>query len=166
MSRSSRPSGRRTSERLDVPERANRILNLVLLALVLILVRVWHLGILQYEERSSKAQGPTRRTVVEPARRATIRDRFGIPLAMNKMQYNASVTYAHIREVPAIHWERDADGVKHKVYRRRGHIRGLAELLAFELDLDANEVEDRIHAEAAFYDHVPYVVKENITEKS
>ena len=46
------------------------------------------------------ARKPQRRTVVEPVERGTIRDRFNIPLALNKIQYNAAVCYADIRHIP------------------------------------------------------------------
>ncbi len=50
-----------------------------LVAFLLILLRVWHLSVIQHEERVETAQRPTRRTVIEPSRRASIRDRFNLP---------------------------------------------------------------------------------------
>ena len=64
----------------DIPTKANRILHLILIAMVLILVRIWHLSVIQYDKKIEESQKPQRKTVIEPAMRATIRDRFNIPL--------------------------------------------------------------------------------------
>lgn len=155
---------RKDSIRFDVPGKATRILHIVLIAMVLIVLRLWYLSVIQYDARVQQAQAPTRRIVIEPSRRATIRDRFGLPMAINKVQYNAAVQYSEIALIPSVGYEIDASGKRLRKYKRKEHIRGLAELLAVELNLDADELEDRIHAEAAFYDHVPYVVKKDIGE--
>lgn len=155
----------RASSFSHVPFKATRVLHVVLIAMALILLRVWHLAVIQHEARVEAAEAPTRRVVIEPARRASIRDRFGLPLAINRVQYNAAIGYAQIGAIPAVKYEADADGKKVRRYKRREHIRQLSELLATELNLNADELEDRIHAEAAFYDHVPYVVKKDISEK-
>ncbi len=149
----------------SVPDKANRVLHLVLVALVLIFLRLWQLAVIQHEDRVVAATSPTSRSILEPGRRASIADRYGNPLALNKLHYNAAVVYADIRELPSIVWERNSEGKKVKHYRRREHIHKLAVLLAEELDLDVEDVEDRIHAEAAFYDHAPYIIKPNITEE-
>ncbi len=149
----------------NVPGKASRILHIVLVGLFLILLRVWYLSVVQYDERAAAAQAPTRRTVIEPARRASIRDRFGLPLALNKIQYNAAVNYSQIQPIASWAWETGPDGKRVRKPKRREHIRKLSELLAAELNLDADELEDRIHAEAAYYDHVPYLVKKDISEQ-
>lgn len=105
-----------------------------------------------------------RRTLIEPSRRASIRDRFGTPLAVNRVQYNAAVVYSDIAAIAAVGYEWK-NGRKIKYYKRRQHIRELALLLAGILQLDADELEDRIHAEAALYGHTPYIVKKDISEK-
>ncbi len=147
----SRHSSRRDNG-LNVPGKANRILNIILVGLLLIVLRVWHLSIIEHDVKLQAAQAPTRRVVIEPARRATIRDRFGLPLAINKIQYNAAVSYSQILNITSRK-------------QRREHIRKLSELLATELNLNADELEDRIHAEAAFYDHTSYIIKKDISEQ-
>ena len=77
----------------DIPQKANRVLNLILAGMVLILLRVWHLAVVQHEERIEEARKPQNRTIIEQAKRGTIRDRFNIPLAINKVQYNAAVPF-------------------------------------------------------------------------
>lgn len=148
-----------------VPAKANRILHLVLVAMALLMVRLWHLTIVEHDERVESASRPTRRTVIEPARRGTIRDRFNLPLAVNQIQYNAAVHYSDLRDIHAIAWEVNAEGKRVKRYRRREYIRSLAQILAKELHLDAERIEDLIHAKASFYDHLPFVIKHHIDER-
>lgn len=159
--------GRRRNHRrvnLDIPQKANRVLNVVLVGLILILIRVWHLTVVQYDERVESARKPQRKVVVEPAKRGTIRDRFNIPLAINKMQYDVGVVYSQIQQVPTVVWEK-IDGKKVRRWKRREYILELSKVLAKELDLDAERIEDLIHSKAAFYYHLPYMIKKDITEE-
>lgn len=159
------PFHRHDSLDIAVPAKATRVLHIVLFALILILLRVWYLSVIQHDERVKAAELPTRRTVIEAARRAGIRDRFGHPLALNKVQFNAAVVYTEIAAIPAAVYEKDSNGKRIRRYKRREHIRNLAELLGDVLQIDATELEDRIHAEATFFDHAPYVIKSDITEE-
>lgn len=154
----------RNSHFRDIPSRVNRILNIFLIALLLILLRVWHLGIVQYEERLEEARKPQRKVVMEPSIRASIRDRFNAPLAVNKVHYQAAVLYSELKSIPSIVWEKDTQGKKVKRFKRKEYIKNLSKLLAEELNLDANRIEDLIHSKAAFYYHVPYLLKDDISE--
>ena len=87
---------------LDIPEKANRVLNIILIALLLIVFRIWHLSVIQYEVRLEEFRKPQVRTILEPAKRATIRDRFNIPLALNKIQYNAAIVYGPLRQISPV----------------------------------------------------------------
>ncbi len=145
--------------------RATRVLNIILLALILIFIRVWYLSVIQHEEKLIEAHKPQRRVVIEPVERATIRDRFGLPLAVNKIQYNAAVCYAHIREIPSISWQKNGQGKGVRVQARAEYIQKLATRLAKELNMDPVEIEDTIHGKASLFPHTPFVVKEDITEE-
>ncbi len=147
-------------EMASVPQRANFILNAVLLVLLLVFVRVWHLSVVRHDEKMTEALRPQIRTRIERAERGTIRDRFNIPLAVNRVQYNAAVSYGQIREVPRVAWR----GGK-RVYPRREHVEKLSSLLAKELDLDPQRVEDLIYSKAALFPGVPYVIKSDISEE-
>lgn len=149
----------------DIPTKANRILNIVLGALILILLRVWHLSVIQYDQRLEESRKPQKKTVIEPAIRATIRDRFNLPLAINKLVYQATILYAPIRDMPASAWKKDATGKKSKYFKRKEYIQQLSKLLAKELQLDPERVEDLIHAKASYYAQVPFVIKDEITEQ-
>jgi cell division protein FtsI/penicillin-binding protein 2 len=148
-----------------VPERANRILNFLLIVMFVILIRLWHLGVVQHESRLEESRRPQRRSVVEKAARGTIRDRFNIPLAINRVQYNAAISYAEIREIPSVVWEANEDGRRVKKYARREHISKLAERLGEELDIDPRHIEDIIYSKASLFPNVPYVIQENIDER-
>jgi cell division protein FtsI/penicillin-binding protein 2 len=164
MPRQPRPK-RFDSQHHAIPDKANRILNVILIAFILVIIRIWHLAVVQYESRLEESRKPQRKTIVEPATRATIRDRFNIPLAVNKIHYQAAVLYSHLREIPSIAWEKDADGKRVRKWRRKEYIKQLSQLLAEELGLDAERIEDLIHAKASYYAQVPFVIKEDITEK-
>ncbi|MCP5508715.1 MAG: hypothetical protein H7A37_10540, partial [Chlamydiales bacterium] len=128
-------------------------------------MRIWDLSVIQYEDKLETAKQPQRRVVMEPAKRATIRDRFNIPLALNKIEYQATILYSHIKEVPSIVWEKDDQGKRVRRFKRREYIKQLSQLLADELTLNAERIEDLIHSKASFYQHVPFVIKEDISER-
>lgn len=149
----------------SIPEKANRALNLILVLMVLLLFRMWHLAVIQYDSKLVESRKPQKRTVIEPARRATIRDRFNIPLAINKIQYNAAILYSQLRTIPAVSWEVNKEGKPIKRMKRKEYITALSQRLAKELQLDSERLEDLIHSKAALYDHRPFLIKEDISEK-
>ena len=155
---------RRSSPQLDIPSKANRILNVILVGFLLIILRIWHLGIIQHEDRVEEARKPQRRLVIEPSKRGTIRDRFNIPLAINKVRYRAAVLYEQIRLIPAVAWESQG-GKRIQRFKRREYISELAQVLGEELQLDPERLEDLIHAKASLYTHHPYVIKEDLSER-
>lgn len=147
-----------------VPEKANRILHLIFIAITLLMVRIWHLTVIDHDMRSAQSLRPTRKKVVESARRATIRDRFNIPLAMNRVQYNVAIQYSRIREIPAISWETTPSGTRIKHYKRQEYIHALSAFLAKELALNAQDIEDLLHSKAALYDQVPFPLQYHLKE--
>ncbi len=149
----------------NISAKTNRVLNIILLSLLLILVRVWYLGVIQHEEHLVLARKPQRRVEIEHVDRATIRDRFNIPLALNKIQYNAAVCYAEIRQIPSVQWKKDEKGKSVRVQARSEYIRKLSEILAHELAMDASRIEDTIHGKASLFPHTPFVIKEDISEE-
>lgn len=148
----------------DIPDKANRILNIILIAMILILIRVWHLSVIQYDDKIEEAARPRKRVVLVPANRATIRDRFNQPLAINKVKYQAAVTYSQIKEIPSVAWEIGENGKKVRQFKRRKYIGSISELLGRELSLDPERIEDQIHSKAVFFNNIPFVIKEDISE--
>ena len=148
---------------LAIPEKANRILNLILVAFILIVFRIWHLSIVQYDDKLAESRKPQRRVIVEPAKRGTIRDRFNIPLAINKLHYQATILYSQLKPIPVVAWEKDEQGKKSKNSRWE-YIAKLAQVLARELNLDYDRIEDLIYSKASYYYQIPYVIKEDLSE--
>ncbi|CAF22859.1 penicillin-binding transpeptidase domain-containing protein [Candidatus Protochlamydia amoebophila] len=148
----------------DIPTKANRILNCILIAMILIIIRVWNLAVIQYDQKLEESQKPQRKVVIEPATRATIRDRFNLPLALNRPQYQATILYSQLKDIPSFEWQKNAQGKRVKIFKRKIYIRDLAQLLASELNLDAERIEDLIHSKASYYAQVPFVIKEQISE--
>jgi cell division protein FtsI/penicillin-binding protein 2 len=145
--------------------RIRHILNVFLLGLSLIAVRVWYLSVVQYDDHFQSSRKPQRRTLIQPALRGTIRDRFNLPLAMNTIQYNAAVCYSDIRQIPHVRWEKDEYGGRKRVLARKLYIEKLSQFLAEELEMDSMEIEDTIHGRASLFPHTPFVIKEDLSEK-
>jgi cell division protein FtsI/penicillin-binding protein 2 len=149
----------------EIGRKVGRVIVLVGLALFCILLRVWYLASFQHDEYVEKARRPQRRTVIEPIGRASIRDRFNLPLAINKVQFKAAVRYADIRQIPNYRYEISAEGKRVKIPVRTKYIENLSQILAKELGIDAREIEDTIHAKAALVPHMPFVIAESINEE-
>jgi len=144
--------------------KVSRVLNVIVFCMIAILVRVWYLAVVQHEKHVEEAHKPQRRTSIEHMGRASIRDRFNIPLALNKVQFHAAVCYSHLRQIPSVRWETDSSGKRVRVQARTRHIKELSEKMAEILHLDPLYIEDVIHAKASLIPHAPFLVKENISE--
>lgn len=149
---------------IQLPKKAQLVLQLIAIALVCIAIRVWYLAAIQYDAHFLKSRRPQRKTSVEYAARASIRDRFNNPLAINRIAYKAQLAYAPIRQIPSLGWRLDEKGQKVRAFPRKEYIKNLSSIVAQELSLDPARVEDLIHAKAALYSSVPYTIKENLTE--
>lgn len=154
----------RNANSLLIPSKANRVLHIILVMLLLIALRVWHLAVVQHDSRQEASSKPQHKTVYQAAKRGTITDRFGVPLALNKVQHNVALVYSQIKGIPSIVWTSDENGLSVKHYKRREYIKSLADLLGQILEMEPRKVEDLIHAKALFFNQIPYVLKENITE--
>jgi cell division protein FtsI/penicillin-binding protein 2 len=144
--------------------RINKILAVILAACSIIILRVWHLTVVQREEKLLEAQKPQSRTILMRANRGTISDRFQRPLALNKICYNAAVYYDQITEVPAVQWTQE-EGQKIKLFPRKKYIKELSLTLAKILHLEADRLEDLIHSKASLFPHAPFIVKAKLSEK-
>ncbi|WP_348663562.1 penicillin-binding transpeptidase domain-containing protein [Chlamydia vaughanii] len=151
---------------LTVPEKTNRLLSGIIVTLAIIAVRLWHLAVVEHDQKLEEAYKPQKRVIPELVERATICDRFGKILAENKMQYDVSVAYGAIRDLPSRAWHVNADGGRELIPVRKNYISRLAELLAQELHLDKDAIEDNIHAKASVLGSVPYLVQANVSERT
>ena len=145
-------------------KRISRLSVLLLSLFCLILLRVWFLSVVQHQHYSEKARKPQVRTIIEPACRGTIRDRFGLPFAINRVQYDVAVCYDSIRKIPAISWKSLPKGRKVKVHERETHVHNLATFLADKLNKEVEQIKDIIYSKAALFPHVPFTLAENISE--
>lgn len=149
----------------SIPEKANLVLNCILIGLIVIALRIWYLEFVQFDEKFEESKKPQRRVVVQTAKRATIRDRFNVPLAINKTAYRATVSYAPIKHFPSASWKIDESGNRNRTYPRKEYILKLSQLLGKELSLDPDRVEDLIYSKAALFYNLPYVLKEELNEE-
>ena len=150
----------------SIPEKANYILRLIVLVFGCIIFRLWHLATVQHEQRLEWSRRPQVRQVLQRAERGTIRDRFNLPLAVNKIQYNAAVLYGPIMNIPRSAWVTDESGKRVKCFKRREHIEKLSKLLGHLLAMDPSRVEDLIYSRAALFHQVPYTIKADISEST
>lgn len=145
---------------METPSKIHRVLGIFLISFLAIILRVWHLGVIEREGKLLEAQKPQQRTFLVRANRGTICDRFHIPMAINQIAYNAAIYYAQISEIPSIEWKGNV-----KIYARKEYIRNLSEVLGKTLHLDPDRIEDLIHSKAALFPHVPFIVKAALTEE-
>jgi len=146
-------------------QKSNRLLQIFLSAFLLIAFRIWHLAVVQRDEKLEEAYKPQRRTIIQQAERGSIVDRFGIPLATNRICYNASIYYSQFTQIPSVIWSTDEIGQRVKTYTRKDYIRKLSNVLGRELEMDSERIEDLIHAKASLFPHVPFILKSNISEQ-
>lgn len=146
----------------QIPVKANRLIYLLLTILLLIGLRIWHLSVIQHDKKCVEAFRPRRKVIVESSERGTIRDRFNTLLAINKMEYRASIVYSEMRAIPTTVID---PKTKKKRYLRREYIKSFSKMVAKELGIDEARLEDIVHSHAALYDTIPYVIKNGLTEE-
>lgn len=151
---------------LTVLEKTNRMLLGIIIVFAIIAVRLWHLAVVEHDQKLEEAYKPQIRVIPELVERATICDRFGKVLAENRMQYDVSVTYGAIHDLPSRAWRVNDQGEQELVFVRKNYISRLAELLAQELHLDKEIIEDNIHAKASVLGSIPYLVQANVPERT
>ncbi len=125
-------------------------------------MRTLHLGVVQREAKLIEAQKPQSRTILQRADRGTICDRFGIPLALNRICYNAVIYYGQIGQIPYSQWKEEADGKRIRVYPRKDYVRALSKVLGSTLATSPERIEDLIHSKASLFPHAPYLVKSRL----
>ncbi|MCI5051557.1 MAG: hypothetical protein MRY21_00290 [Simkaniaceae bacterium] len=145
----------------DIPTKANRALHIILIAFVLIALKVCYLTLIKHDEYTKLSRRPRERTVTQAPTRGVIRDRYGEPLALNKIQYNAAICYDEIRSLPRV---KRINGKKE--YVRKNYITHLAHELSRELALEEQYIEDVIYSKACLFPTTPWVIKEAVDEET
>jgi len=138
-----------------------RLTQVMLLFFLVIAIRVWHLEVVQRDEKARLSRLPRQRTIVQKANRGVLFDRFGEPLAINRICYNATIYYNQIAQIPARGWVAET---KTRCYPRREYIRKLAHELAPILALDPQRIEDLIVSKASLFPHAPFLLHGGLTE--
>ncbi len=150
---------------IEINKKISLLSKIILAVFCLISFRIWHLATIQKEKKLKESILPQRRTIIQKANRGIICDRNDCPLAINRIKYNATIYYSHIRQLPYVKYEKDANGKKTKKYVRKEYIKNLCKLLENELNLDPERIEDLIYSKASLLPHTPFVIKENIDEQ-
>lgn len=145
--------------------KTDRIFQIILALFCIILLRIWQLEVVQRDEKKRLSEGPKRRTLVQKANRGILTDRFGMPLAINKICYNATIYYNQIGAMPAIGWKTDETGKRVRYHPRKEYIQALSKELDGVLGLSAQRIEDLIHAKASLLPHAPFRLKTHLTEE-
>lgn len=157
-----RPRNNEPNSFQNIPVKANLVLNIIFCILLLIALRIWHLAVIQHDKKLEEAFSARKRTLIEPAARGTIRDRFNTLLAANRLEYRVAIVYSQFREIPAVVVDK---ATKTKRFLRREYIKKLAERVAKILDVDNERLEDVIHSHAAQNNSIPLVIKKGLTER-
>jgi len=147
----------------DFFSKSSKILQVIFIFLFLLVFRVWHLCVVQKDVKKMEAKVPQRRIILEKAQRGTIRDRFDLPLAMNRIKFNAAIYYEQILQIPRVKWITENEQ-KVKIFPRKNYIDQLANFLSKELGIPKQDLEDQIYAKATLFPHIPFILKENIPE--
>jgi len=146
----------------QIPEKAKKVLFFILLCLLFVLLRVWHLSFVQYEKKHNESLNPRKKVVLELPPRGTIRDRFDTILACNMLSYRLEVVYGDMKGVPSVVFDKKS---KKRRFLRREYIHKLSKHVAEVTGLDHEDIEDQIHSKGALFDSVPLVIKNNLTEE-
>ncbi len=145
----------------NIPVKANKVLHVIFCILFIIGLRVWHLSVIQHEKKTEEAFLARKRTILEPAARGTIRDRYNILLAANKIEYRLSIVYSQFREIPSVVVGKD----KKRRYLRKEYIHKLSDKVAAILGVDKERLEDVIHSHASLNNNIPLVIKNGLSEQ-
>ena len=148
---------------MSASAKSTRLLQIFFGAFFLIALRAWHLQIVEKETKIQEAERPKRRTLIEKGDRGIIYDRFGIPLAINRICYNACIYYDQITQISATNW-REENGKRVRYSPRKEYVQGLSQTLAPLLSMDAQRIEDLILSKASLFPHSPFLLKSRLTE--
>jgi len=148
----------------EIVRKTNLILKIILILFAIIFFKNWHLTVIERKTKIIESQKPKKRVILQKANRGEVFDRYGNPIAINRTKYNATIYYSHIKHIPRIKFYFE-NGKKIKKYERREYIKKLSSFLAKELKLDSERIEDLIDSKASLMPHIPFIIKESISEK-
>lgn len=142
-------------------EKLNRLFLFILSFCLIILLKVWHLGVIQRDEKVLASQRPKERAIILKPKRGTITDRFGIPLATNTLCYNVSIYFGQIAEqYPTLRWVQDR-----RTFPKKEYIERLSCFLGKMLNLDPVRLKEEILYQASILPHAPYSIQTELSEE-
>jgi cell division protein FtsI/penicillin-binding protein 2 len=146
-------------------EPIRKTLLIILAGFFCIILRIWQLGILEKEQKQIEAQKPQSKIILTKANRGVICDRFEIPMAVNKICYNAAIYYGQFQQIPVLRWEEDDFGKKIRIWPRKEYIQKLSEALSKIISISKERIEDLIYAKASLFPHAPFIIKGDLSEE-
>lgn len=151
----------------EVARKSHRVLTFVLIALFILIARIWHLAVVTRDEKAFLALKGRHRSEVISAPRGTIRDRFSQPLAVNAIEYRLSIIWSDIvdhvpRKISEVSKE---SGEKKNRFVRREYVTALSKFLAREIpSLSPQRIQDIIYSYAIYSQSVPVVLTNGLSE--
>lgn len=137
-----------------------------LVIIVLIAIRIGYLQCKQYDYYFKISQKPQKKSIIEPALRGIIYDRFSIPIAQNQLQYNLFIYYEPIaKQIPRVMWKEGQEG-RTKIFPRRDYIEHLSSVLTEITHCDQIKIKDLIYSKASIFPNTPILIQENLDEST
>lgn len=128
-------------------------------ALALICLRLWYLAIVCHEDFEERAGRPQVRSEEIAAERGAICDRFGLPLASNKLHFEIAVRYSEIQNATVRQLAESAA----KALTRPKYVDALAEEISKHCQLTTLQVKDQILAKSALTPSLNVAIAQDIS---
>lgn len=125
--------------------RVQRLFWWISFSLLCIGIRLWHLSVVQREERLTRSHQYKRHySSIEPAMRGIICDRLGEPLVINHTQYNACISFLPILQLEKVAFRKGEGGKRERYSPRKEYVERLLLFLKRELSLNQELLEKRL----------------------
>lgn len=145
--------------------RTQRLLHIIAFVVTALSLRVSYLALYRHHELERLAQRPAQKVEPISAARGCIFDRQGQALATNRLCYEVGICYRDFTAFPAVRtlWQ---GGKREKTFPRKQRIKNLASMLACELQMGQQQVEDFIYSQAALNPTQTIILKSHLSEQS
>lgn len=132
-------------------QKVSTVTTLILIGFVLITLKMGYLAIFDHERAYHSTRKPKEKVVIREGLRGTIRDRFNIPLATNRTNYQIECLFEPL--------------LKMRRKDRLAYIPQLCAFLAETLHIDAALLEEKLYAFSAPCPQKPWTIASHISEK-
>lgn len=131
--------------------KVSKMMRIILVGFVLIAFRLFFLAIFAHGQEYEKAQNPKQKIVVSEGKRGLITDRFGLPLATNKITYRLEFLFDNLTSL--------------RPRARKEYVEKLSGFLSEVTGKPTLFFEEMIWGKAAQSPHIPLVLLEDLSEK-